>query len=57
MKWLFIAILAFCILLLTYEVGTLNNRVNTLECLSGSNCARIDTLEAYYAGRTDAEVR
>ena len=48
-KWLFIAILAFCALLLTYEVGTLNNRVNTLEALSGQNCARIDTLEAFYA--------
>ena len=48
-KWLFIAILAFCALLLTYEVGTLNNRVNTLGVLSGQNCARIDTLEAFYA--------
>ena len=59
MKWAIPVLVAWLVWMVVTDDGTssLERRVNALECLSGQNCARIDTLEAYYAGRTDAEVR
>jgi len=52
MKW--VALLA-CFVFIVWvmwalemdDSSSLRGRVNALECLSGQNCARIDTLEAW----------
>lgn len=49
MKWLAIMLLAAYVLIMAGAAEDNEARISRLEALSGQNCARIDTLEAFYA--------